>query len=365
MASALKPPNTSLVAVDVRHLGNTEYTGVAHYTFELLRAIRNEGRAQSFLLVSAGRRFSLPKELHAFPSYHIPFSNRLLSLLFFFRLKTFESFLPQQVEAIWLPNINTLYTKKPYVVTVHDTSFLHFPSFFSFFSRLRTRLSNTTTLLTSAVKLLTVSNTSKRHISEAYHIDPSGIIDIPLAVSDTFNPKKEAGDEAILRNYGIKKPYFLSLCTLEPRKNLESVLEAYTRIARKDVHLVLAGSSGWKTTLVGSETYIGYVREKDRPALLRGAIALVFPSFYEGFGLPVLEAIACGTPVITTTAGALPELSHPLITYLPPFRVDALESALRHATQPNKKPTQTVKTEIRRWSNVAKETLATLDQFFR
>ncbi len=352
-----------LLVVDVRHLNNPEYTGISHYTFEVLRALKQSGYTNNLLLFTAGKPFPLPRELRAFQRFHLHKSNRFLSLLFFFKLKTIESFISQPVEAIWLPNINTLYTKKPVLLTIHDTSFVHFPHFFSLLARLRTSLSRSAQLVRGATKRITVSRTSKAHIAKTFALDPGSITEIPLAVTNDFQSTQQPGDEAILRNYGVTKPYFFSLCTLEPRKNLESVLEAYERIKEPKPALVLAGSAGWKTTLGTTTHHIGYIKEKDRPALLRGAVALLLPSYYEGFGLPVLESIACGTPVITTPTGALPELAHPLVTFVPPLRIDALLRAMQTAIHAPKPTGNELKFTPRTWDEVAKETLDVLKPF--
>jgi glycosyltransferase involved in cell wall biosynthesis len=157
---------------------------------------------------------------------------------------------------------------------------------------------------------------------EYYKVPEDKISIISPAVDQkVFYPRESAEITKVKQNYGVKKPYILSLCTLEPRKNLVGVLDAYEKLPEKTKRsyiLVLAGGKGWlddeleKRIGELSAKYevikTGYVPDEDLPALYSGASVFVFPSFYEGFGMPPLEAMACGTPVITSDNTSLPEV---------------------------------------------------------
>jgi len=157
-------------------------------------------------------------------------------------------------------------------------------------------------------------------------VDPGKVLVTPLAASENFYQER---DKNIIRNvltkYAVpaETPYILSLCTLEPRKNITQIIKAFSKLVRdekiKDLNLVLAGASGWKFDAIFEEIetskdvknriYItGFVDDTDQAALYSGARMFVYPTIYEGFGLPPLEAMQCGIPVITSDTSSLPEV---------------------------------------------------------
>lgn len=144
-----------------------------------------------------------------------------------------------------------------------------------------------------------------------------------------------------IKKYHINEKYFLYLGTIEPRKNLERLIKAYVKLVsrHKDVpQLVLAGGNGWyyddifqmidTCHLKEQVVFTGYVDQKDSPLLMSGAMAFVFPSLYEGFGMPPLEAMACGTPVITSKTSSLPEVVGDAGILVDPENVDEICEAM-------------------------------------
>lgn len=176
-------------------------------------------------------------------------------------------------------------------------------------------------------------------------VDPQKVAVIPLGASDLFYT---CCDEQILRTtrekYGIpEQPYFLSLSTLEPRKNIDSTIRAFVALARqeheKNLNLVLVGTKGWDFSKIFDEIsgcddlkeriiVTGYVDDRDLAAIYSGALAFVYPSFYEGFGLPPLEAMQCGIPVITSNTSSLPEVVGDAGIQVDPNDNDALCEAM-------------------------------------
>ncbi|MFQ3661823.1 MAG: glycosyltransferase family 1 protein, partial [Chloroflexaceae bacterium] len=137
----------------------------------------------------------------------------------------------------------------------------------------------------------------------------------------------------------LEAPYFLYIGTIQPRKNLTRLIEAFAHAGPDDALLVIAGRRGWLSEpivrrvaelgLTNRVRFPGYVPDADLPALLSGALAFVFPSLYEGFGMPVLEAMACGAPVLTSTTSALPEVAGDAALLVDPCDTDAIAAALR------------------------------------
>jgi glycosyltransferase involved in cell wall biosynthesis len=162
---------------------------------------------------------------------------------------------------------------------------------------------------------------------------------VPLAAdSDVFFRAPVSSINAARKKYGITKPYILTVCTLEPRKNLKALFEAFSRMKDRDRYvLVLAGTTGWgsdffsvieKSGLQKSVIFTGYVPNADLAPLYSGAEAFVFPSLYEGFGLPVLEAMQCGCPVITSDCSSIPEVAGNAAVLIEPEDAGELTDAM-------------------------------------
>ena len=188
------------------------------------------------------------------------------------------------------------------------------------------------------------SQATARDVNTVLGIPGDRVFVTPFAAgSELFYPEPSGERiEAIKARYGIPSgPYFLSVCTLEPRKNLLHLLRCFHRTLQRapDARLVLVGPTGWKIEplftylserpdLAARVTLAGYVDDADLAALYSGARAFVYPSLYEGFGLPVLEAMRCGTPVITSDSSSLPEVAGDAAILVPPTDATALEAAL-------------------------------------
>lgn len=171
--------------------------------------------------------------------------------------------------------------------------------------------------------IITISEFSKQEIVKYLHISQEKIIVIPCGVDTNIYNCNYSKDEVnlILKKYNISREYILYLGTLEPRKNITVLVDAYKKLydANHDApSLVIAGKKGWmykeifekvkEYNLERKVLFTGYVPQMDAPKLMAGATLFCFPSLYEGFGMPPLEAMACGTPVIVSDAGSLPEV---------------------------------------------------------
>jgi alpha-1,3-rhamnosyl/mannosyltransferase len=232
----------------------------------------------------------------------------------------------------------------PTVVTIHDLIPLQFPAYTRGVWRLyATAFRPWAGLLARrAAAVITDSEQSRLELISVLGLRPARIHAIPIGIGDEFRPgfPPQAVASAVAR-YGIHGPYLLSVGNFLPHKNLPRLVEAYSTLpqARRDqIRLVMAGTPGGQgparpvnqATLLRLGVLLpGFIAPEDLPLLYAGATALVCPSLAEGFGLPVLEAMACGTPVVCARAGALPEVAGDAALYVEPTDVESIVAGLK------------------------------------
>ncbi|HDQ72093.1 MAG TPA: glycosyltransferase family 1 protein, partial [Chloroflexi bacterium] len=227
------------------------------------------------------------------------------------------------------------------VVTVHDLGYRYFPETHPWRQRLYLDLS-TRWNARAAAHVLADSAATKADLATHYRVDPDKITVAYPGLDETLAPVRDpVRIAAVKARYGIGGDYYLYLGTLQPRKNLARVIAAFADLPpsiQADASLVLAGKKGWlydalfeQVRHLGLERNVrfpGYVAAEDKAALMSGALAFVFPSLYEGFGLPVLEAQACGCPVITSATSSLPEVAGDAAVLLDPHDTAAITTAM-------------------------------------
>jgi glycosyltransferase involved in cell wall biosynthesis len=224
----------------------------------------------------------------------------------------------------------------PQVVTVHDLTLVthpewHEPAKVRYFGWAMRRA------VATADRVLCVSATTAADLAEHLGVAPDRVDVTPLGTDLAPASEREIAD--LRARLGLDGPFLLGLGTLEPRKDLPTLVRAFAALAGELPHqLVLAGLPGWgagelaaavEASGVADRIHLpGYVSEADKAALLSGADLLVYPSRYEGFGLPVLEAMACATPVVTTTGGSLPEVAGDAALLVEPGDPEQLAAAV-------------------------------------
>lgn len=230
---------------------------------------------------------------------------------------------------------------RPFVVTVYDLTFIRYPRRLTAARRLYLRLLTGVTCQ-RARRVLAISHSTGRDLTDLYGISSDKIDVTPLGYDTTrFRPLPAEQIEKFKRDKGLADQFWLFLGTLEPRKNLVMLLEAYASLAPHErLPLVLAGGKGWDYAPIFAaiETYglegevhlPGFIPDEDMPLWYNSASVFVYPSVFEGFGLPVLEAMACGTPVITSDVSSLPEVAQESGLCLPPHDPTVWTQALRH-----------------------------------
>ena len=225
----------------------------------------------------------------------------------------------------------------PTVITIHDLSFLLYPQNFRAGNRLYlqilTRLS-----VRRARRLIAVSESTKRDLIRHYQLPPERVDVVPNGVDDHFRPWSEAEIAAFRTRKGLPERFLLFVGTLEPRKNVVGLIQAYARLPQPRPPLMLVGGKGWlydeiftrvETLGLSDEVhFVGYVSAEDLPGWYNAARLFVYPSLYEGFGLPPLEAMACGTPVVASNASSLPEVVGRAGLLVDPNDAEALTAAM-------------------------------------
>jgi len=274
------------------------------------------------------------------------------------------------------------FTPCPVVATIHDLSFEHLPATFKRRSWMQLRLTVRRTAR-EAGHLIVPSEYTRRDICETYGIAPARVSVVPLAAASCYAPVADAKEIERVRNiYGISGDYILAVGSIQPRKNLARLIEAYADLRRQRPHdklprLVLVGKRAWlyEETLravaacgIAAQTiFTGYVPESDLPALYTGALCFVYPSYFEGFGLPPLEAMSCGTPVITGDRTSLPEVVGDAGLLVNPFDTQALAQALARLIDDESLRATLGDRGLRRaaqfnWRDNARQTLAVYEQ---
>lgn len=232
----------------------------------------------------------------------------------------------------------------PIVTTIHDLAFEHLPETFNRRSWMQLRLTVRNTARRAA-QIITVSEYSRQDIINTYGIAPDLVSVTPEAASPTFTRvTTETELQRVRQIYAIEGDYILSLCSIQPRKNLVRLIEAYSLLRRshregKLPQLVLAGKRGWldNETMRAAQRdevnagirFTGYVADEHLNALYSAATCFVYPSYFEGFGLPILEAMKCGTPVIAGNRTSIPEVAGEAALLFDPFDVQSLVEALK------------------------------------
>jgi len=326
------------IGVDIRCLMNSKYSGVSLYTLNLLMALIESDQTNQYkLFYNSAKPVALPEFKAAnveLVSYHWPNKLFNFSLNFFNRPRLDK--LVGGCDIFFLPNLSfaPVSDSRRLVLTIHDLSFLAYPAFFNFKQRLWHKLILQKGIINRADQIITDSLSTKNDLVDLLGVRPEKITVVYLGVENKyFNCLPDEELARIKNKYKLPKKFFLFVGTIEPRKNLLGLIEAWQPLKDR-ASLVLAGAWGWKNQEIkklknqeystsGGLLFLDYVDEADKPALYQLATALAFPSFYEGFGLPVLEAMAMGVPVVCSNTSSLPEVAGVAALYADPNNIGA------------------------------------------
>lgn len=364
MNSAAPP----IIGIDASRVRPNEMSGTERYSYRIIKGLLALPTSFRFRLYA---RSPLPASLakQCTDVRVIPFPRLWTHVRLAWELRRSPVavlFVPAHVLPLWCP--------VPSVVTVHDLGYRYEPEAHTLSQRLYLELT-TRWSARRARRIIAISRTTADDLRRYYGIPAERIHIVHHGVDPHFAPRSPDEISAVLRRYGIQGPYLLHVGTLQPRKNLLRLIEAFELLATHDpsLHLVLVGKRGWlrerieraiETSVARARIHwLGHVADADLPALYSAADVFVFPSLYEGFGLPVLEAMACGTPVVTSARGALSEIAGPALI-CDPLDPSDIARAIQRARDP------ALRSRLVRcgfdhakgftWERAAQETLAVL-----
>ncbi|MDO8487921.1 MAG: glycosyltransferase family 1 protein [bacterium] len=363
-----------IIGIDANEANLTpQRVGVNQYAFELLKAIYALKTNHTFVIyLKTAPLADLPKARSGWEYRVIPFPKLWTQTRLPWDLFTRN---PRPEVFLSLTHYAPRIAPMPTVVAIMDLGFLQTPEQFTAkdFNQLKswTRYS-----VKNARKVIAISEHTRKDIMREYGKSSADIVITPLAYEQKLF--KPTTDVKVLDKYGITQPYILFLGSLRPSKNIEGLVKAFAKLSLKDLplgtQLVIAGKKAWlfeqifnevkQLNLTGKVVFTGFVEEAEKPVLMSMAQALVLPSFYEGFGIPVLEAMACGTPVVVSDVASLPEVAGEAGIYVNPRSPDSIAAGIMKAVGPERD--QWIKKGLARvklfnWAKTARATLKAVE----
>ncbi len=355
--------------------------GIGRITRELLRALTQRDHANTYRLIYAAPPKApaqpLPPLGPNFRVRHLPFDDLWLARLWHRARVPFPvNFLTGGIDLFHAPDF-TLPPTLPgtrTLLTVHDLSFVRDPE--SAVPVLRAYLNRVVPRsVARATHVLADSQATRADLIDLYGTAPEKITVLYSGVNPVFQPVSDPARLAAVREKYVlgADPFVLGVGTLQPRKNFARLIQAVARQPNQRLNLVLVGGKGWlydaifaeaaRSGLEGRVIFPGFAADEDLPALYSAARVFAYPSTYEGFGLPILEAYACGTPVVTSTASCLPEVAGDAALLVNPTDVDALAAALHRAATDEPLRATLLARGFKRvntftWDNAAKQLMA-------
>lgn len=339
------------IGIDIRVLVKGAQTGIEEYTALLMEEMARIGKDDEFFLYfnSFSKKradFDWMREKNvSLKEFHFP--NQILNYSYLLGWPKIDKLLGG-IDVLFSPHFLSAATTKKCkrVITFHDLSFARHPEFFSFRKKYWHFLSNIKKQARMADKIIAISESTKNDLVDLYGIDESKIKVIYSGANPDFKPIFDGHRlELIKRKYNLPDNFILYLGTIEPRKNIKAIIEAFEIIKENklspcdDLKLVIAGGFGWlykdvlkmakDSPFAGDIIFTGVVDSADRAGIYNLAKLFVFPSFFEGFGFPPLEAMACGVPVITSNCSSLPETAGKGALMIDPYRPEEIAIAAR------------------------------------
>jgi len=346
--------NMARIGIDIRCLTDGKRTGVEEYTINILEQLFELDKKSEYILFLNsfhGSNFDLQifskyKNV-SIKQFHYP--NKILNLCFWYLGWPCVDEMIGGVDVFFMPNINfvALSEKTKLVLTIHDLSYEIFPESFSLKRRLWHSILNPRKLARRADQIIAVSDSSKNDIVSQWKINPQKIQRIYNGIGEDFE-QVDRNDPKLIEvkeKYHLPFNFIFYLGTVEPRKNIPAIVKAYDQLRSLNnpqldkYKLVIAGGKGWKTGKIldimreskftEDIIFTSCIRNEDKAAVYTLASLFVYPSFFEGFGIPVLEAMRCALPVVTSNTSSIPEVAGSGAIMIDPDKPDELFLAIK------------------------------------
>jgi len=386
------------IGVDIRVLMDEYYSGVSEYAANLLRALYRQDENNNYKLFYNSwhnldtRLSQWNNERSQVIGRHWP--NKIFNYLFQKTLNypKLDKILGG-VDVFWSPHFNftrlsSSATGLKRIITVHDLSFLRYPEFFSLRKNLWHQALNVKKTLQEADKIIAISQNTKNDIMELVGIAPEKIAVIYSGVNLIKREVSAEERQEFLNKHQLSGRFILYLGNIEPRKNIEGTIAAFNDLRTKDaagrhelsdLKLILAGATGWKNKKIyqayqkspykNSIKFLGYISEKDKDILYSSASVFIYPSFYEGFGFPPLEAMVYGLPVVCSNTSSLPEVVGPAALMINPYQTEEIREALEMILRDDKIRTRLINEGYQRiklfsWEKTATQYLQVFEEVY-
>ncbi len=377
-----------IIAVDLRALTSNAISGVEVYTINLLNNLLKKDTKNTYVLYVNSFKNSEQIFSHFKNKNYIKVQTRIPNKIFnlglsIFRYPKLDNIIKKKTgltpDIFFIPDLRpapvTKKTKK--IITIHDLSFIHFPQFFSLKTRLWYIYIRPKKEIHEATKLIAVSKYTATDLNKTFKTKPDKITVIYEGANDDLCAGVTAEfTQKVSLKFNLPKKYFLFFATLEPRKNLANLVKAFQHYKKSE--------SGHKLVVCGTMNqnifnkmvlprdmdiiYTGFVSEEEKPVLYKKAAALIYPSYFEGFGLPIVEAMKCDTPVITSNISSMPEISGDAALLINPDNYIEISDAMQKIVQPDQRA-RLIKAMSNRnnlfdWKICSKKTLRLFEAIF-
>lgn len=371
------------IAIDVRSLMEGRQSGVEEYTTCLISHMLRIGRGHTFhLFYNSWRAVTLPDFGRKVIVHARRWPNMLLNVVNFFgNWPAWDTWV--EADCFFLPCFRPLplTPSVPLVTVVHDLSFVHFPEFFSWRHRLWHRMVRPRVLLHNSDHVIAVSAVTREDLIYTFGLAPERVSVVYSGVRLAREARRNDLAWDVRSRFGLPQRFVLYLGALEPRKNVSGVIAAFEAIAPTVPHdLVVAGERGWLEREVRSAVqaavrerihWLGVIADRDKAALMAAADLFVYPSLFEGFGFPPLEALLAGTPVVVSFNSSLPEVVGAVggggraVTLIDPWDKSELALVLRELLRDLPVVSDDVRERVLRtydWDRAAHETLDVIER---
>ena len=345
------------IGIDISTLMDEYFSGVSEYSYNLIKKIIEKDKKNEYILYfnSFAPLRDLKIDISEYPNVRVAqtrYPNKFFKHVMqnLFKYPKIDKILGN-IDLFFSPNLNfynyTNAAKK--IITVHDLSFARYPEFFSLRRNLWHKMINIKKTLQKYDKIVAVSENTKKDLIELFDVPENKIQVIYSGIENDLRKISEQELNLIRDNYDFKQKYnlpkkfILYLGTIEPRKNIENTIKAFEIFLEKNpkavnYKLVIAGARGWKNKNIfktwknslqkNNIKFIGYIDKNDKKYLYNMASLFIFPSYYEGFGFPPLEALACGCPIITANNSSLSEIIGDYSTLINPYDISSISKAI-------------------------------------